>query len=629
MKSVRIVAIVLFVLSVAPSALAQPPVNLGVNLDAQGAFVDVVKHTNRYSGATSFDANGWPQSDFSLVLFDGRPATEWTQTIDDPEVYRVDYSGRYLAHFTGSADVVATGTAVSVENMQYNAVSNISTFDLVVGAANSANHGLVFLQFSNTKALPAGAANSGITNLVVHRPGYDRFATQTFTDAYLALCKAADFTCYRYYNVQNIWSGEPTYPTVMQWSMRKTRASASQVPLASLQGRGEGWSWDIIVELANILKKDIWINIHMSCDSGYVTSLARMLQDSLDPSINIYVENSNEVWSPTQLTHGPYNAAASAARGITFDEQYAHRTVQLSQWFGMVFGANAVNKRIRVVLAGQHAYHGRSDNHLRYIDRVFGLPRNFIYATSTALYHGSTRADNPDPLQINEGMIEDITAQLTNTSLSTYRRNHTNKAKQWNLVGGCTSYEGGAHVPFGLNANLSAQISSHRTERMRDVVTYNYREGWQALDGGLAMYFTLVSGYNRYGCWGLTDDYTKPYRNYKMHAVQDLLAGPTDVADDANSGDANADDANSGDATANNNHSSTISAYIDRDKQTLNIAIDKSMIKQTQTVELFDMLGRRVYAADVSGSLTLTIPLPFIAEGLYVLKLGDSTSVVW
>ncbi len=561
-------------------SLAQPPVNLGVNLDERGAFVDVMKHTSRFIGVTMWDANGWPQSDFSLVSFDGRPVAEWTQAIDDPEQYRVDYSGRYLAHFKGRATIVAQGTAVSVENMSYDATTNTSVFDLVVGAANAANHALVILQFSATQRTASDAVGTGITNLVVNRPGYDRFSTQVFTDVYVDLCKSADFTCYRYYNVQNIWSGEPVFPITRQWENRKRATYASQTSHAGQQGTGEAWCWDHIVTLANTLNKDIWICVHMSCDSAYVTSLAQMLKDSLNPSINIYVENSNEVWSPTQLTHGPYNAAAAAARGITFDDNYAHRTVQLSQWFATVFGADAINNRVRVVLAGQHGYHGRSDNHLRYIDRTFGAPKNHIYATSTALYFGSTRADNPDPLAINEGMIADINNQIANTQAATYRKAHIDKANLWDLPGGCTSYEGGPHVPAGGGTtNLSAQISAHRTGRMADVTKHNYRQGWQDLQGGLAMYFTLVSGYNRYGCWGITDDPSKPHRNYKMRAIQELTKpASTDVED---------------------------TDYERTD-------YERAGYERTghDSIEAFDMLGRRVVGASKPA-------------GLYIMKIGD------
>ena len=64
---------------------------------------------------------------------------------------------------------------------------------------------------------------------------------------------------------------------------------------------------------------------------------------------------------------------------------------------------------------------------------------------------------------------------------------------------------------------------------MADVITHSYRNGWADLGGGLALYFTLASSYNRYGCWGLTDDPANPDRNAKMAAVRALCGAPTSV----------------------------------------------------------------------------------------------------
>jgi len=499
------------------------PINLGVNLDDGGAFVNMINHTNRFSKANSYDSLGWAMSDFDLVLFDGRPATEWTNVIDDPEKYRIDYSGRYKCSFVGSANVLAGGISASLENKNFDIVNNITTFDLVVGGYPNANHGFVTLSFTNTKRTQNSNANSGITKLVVNRPGYELNSDKIFTDEFITLCKSANFSCYRYYNLQNIWDGEPTYPNKSLWVNRKTRFDATQKPMNSLNAKRDAWGWDYIIEFANILEKDIWINIYMSSDSSYVVNLAKLLKDSLKPNINVYVENSNEVWSPTQATHGPYNNDEATTNKITFDQNYARRSVELSNYFAQVFGQNEINKRIRVILAGQHAYNGRSDNHLNYINSQIGEPKKYIYATSTALYFQSTKSNNADPVEINNGMIEDIGSQINSTIISTYRKNHINKANTWGLVGGCTSYEGGPHLPSsGGTTNLNAQILAHRTIKMGDVTKYNYLEGWDALGGGLAMYFTLNSGYNRYGCWGLTDDYKNPNRNYKMKAVQEL-----------------------------------------------------------------------------------------------------------
>ncbi len=504
---------------------AQTPFRFGVNLDDQGAFVNIINHTNRYSKAVGFDSLGWPVSDFDLVLLDGRPATEWSGSIDDPEEYRINYSGRYKCAFKGLANVSVSGTSVSIENKTHDAASNTTYFDLVIAGFPGANHGLTFLSFTGTQRTSGSSLNSGITALKVNRPGYPLNGTKVFTDEYIALCKAASFNCYRFYNLQNIWDGEPTFPAKTKWSFRKTAKDASQRTMANLNGKRDGWCWEYIVALSNILKKDIWINIHMSCDSAYVVELASYLKNNLDPGINIYVENSNEVWSPTQATHGPYNQAEAVQYKITFDQNYARRSVELSKWFGQVYGLMEINKKIRIILAGQHVYPGRSENHLNYIKNQFGEPKNFIYANSTALYFGSSNAASPDTNSINEGMKAEIAKQVSDSLGSLYRLNHIRKARSWNLPGGCTSYEGGPHLPAGGGtSNLDAQIMSHRTVEMGKIVELNYIEAWKNIGGGLAMYFTLSSAYNRYGCWGLTDDHTNPYRNYKMKAAQTILA---------------------------------------------------------------------------------------------------------
>ena len=122
---------------------------MGVNLVNDGAFTNIINHTVRYSNATGYNKFGWPTSDFDLVLMDGRPAAEWTGNIDDPEEYRVDYSGTYKASFLGLAEVTASGTNVTLENLRYDNLTNTTYFDLIVGGHDEPNHGLVFLSFKD------------------------------------------------------------------------------------------------------------------------------------------------------------------------------------------------------------------------------------------------------------------------------------------------------------------------------------------------------------------------------------------------------------------------------------------------------------------------------------------------
>lgn len=526
MKSIITFAILLLtafiIISAANPCLSQNYDKLGVNLTSQGAFVNVMNHTSRFQDCDSFDDKGWPLSDFKLVLMDNRPVAEWGGAIDDPDTYRVDYSGKYKCSFRGEADVQVLWSSAYTENMVFDEETNISTFDLVIPGPPGDGHAFIYLDFTKTTRRVDGPTNTGLTELKFMRPGYDLNIEKVFTDEFISLCKAADFSCYRFYGLQNIWGGEPEYPEKSIWTKRKTPEDASQSPMTDLNGKRDGWCWEYIIELANILKKDIWINIHISCDTNYVLSLAQMLKNQLDPSIKIYVENSNEVWSPTHMTHGPYNQAQADEFGISFMQNYARRTIELSDLFAQVFGHNEINKRIRVILAGQHAFSGRHDYHLDYIVENIGPPKDYIYALSTALYFGS---DIPDgsPTEINQGMISDIDRQINEPDDNTYRPVHIAKAEQYGLPGGCTSYEGGPHIPSGgTQDNLENQILAHRTPDMKDILIKNYAEAWFDIGGGLAMHFTLAGGYNRYGCWGLTDDYTNPDRNYKMQAMREL-----------------------------------------------------------------------------------------------------------
>lgn len=511
--------------------------NLGVNLVNQGAFVNVVNQASRYQNVSSFDSLGWPQSDFDFLIMDNRPVKEWAGDIDDPEEYRIDYSGVYKGSFKGSGNVEAIWNEAFIDTVWYEASNNTTYFDLVIPSPPGENHCFIYLRFTNTKRAPESDSGTGVTEIKVTRPGYDLNTDKVFTDEYIELCKAANFACYRFYGVQNIWGGEPEYPEKTEWSERKTPKDASQLSMANMNGKRDGWCWEYIIMLANILNRDIWINIHMSCDSNYVLKLAEKLKDELNPGINIYVENSNEVWAPAWNRHGPYNQAQAEDYGIGFNENYARRTVELSGLFAQVFGEDAINDRIRVICAGQHAFAGRSDYHLEYINNTFGPPKNYIYALSSALYFGST---NPGGAveEINQGMVEEINGQINDSSKNTYRLHHINKAEEWELPGGCTSYEGGPGLPSGGELdNLDNQIMAQRTEAMKDIMKMNFAEGWFDIGGGLALQFTLASGYNRYGCWGLTDDYTNPDRNYKMQAMRELVGERSEVEDEAMSGE--------------------------------------------------------------------------------------------
>jgi len=94
-------------------------------------------------------------------------------------------------------------------------------------------------------------------------------------------------------------------PRVVDW----TYANADPANNQNVQGRAsttmfartgiKGVPYEEIIALANASKKDIWINIPDRATTNYVNSLGQLLKDTLDPTVNVYVEFSNELWNTT------------------------------------------------------------------------------------------------------------------------------------------------------------------------------------------------------------------------------------------------------------------------------------------------------------------------------------------
>ena len=86
------------------------------------------------------------------------------------------------------------------------------------------------------------------------------------------------------------------------------------------------------------------------------------------------------------------------------------------------------------------------------------------------------------------------------------------------------AYEGGQHLQDHIGAgNADVKVAANRDARMGAAVE-NYLRGWQALGGETFMYFTLTSGYSKWGSWGLTDDVKRSSPKYE--AVLKIINGP-------------------------------------------------------------------------------------------------------
>jgi hypothetical protein len=508
---------------------------LGININLAergGTFVDIVKEGYRWvkvgdgNELTSLqvDQQGWPKVNAQFIT-DYRPVAEWIGSIDDPAAYRIDVSGTYKCSFAGSADVrgVSGGTA---QNKTFNAVSNLTTFDFVVPSLPGTNHGLIIIEFTKTKRTAAGAEGSGFTSFRMLRPGYKLSTTKTFTDEFIAALTGIKFSTVRFMNFTLTNGCDPDYPQQTKWVMRKRKNDASQNRIPPL-GKTDGAAWEYVVELCNLVKMDPWINIPVSADSEYIRATAKFFKANLDHDRKIYIESSNEVWNTAPgFEQSLYNKAQAKTLGIGGHENHARRTVEIASIFAQVFGKEALNKHILIVLCSHKPM-------LKwwvmpmfdYISKTYGKPKDFIYAIACQTYFsgGVTAGESVD--KILAECKSNITAQIDETG-----KTDEDGRKQWikfahdkGLAGGFCSYEGGPDHGGGDVTNIANRIKAERDSKMAVIWTFNYDNAFFKIGGNLVMHYSLSSAYTRYGCWGLTDDITKPDRNGKYKAAK-LLA---------------------------------------------------------------------------------------------------------
>ena len=140
------------------------------------------------------------------------------------------------------------------------------------------------------------------------------------------------------------------------WSTRKQKTAAQGSPVA--------FEWQI--DLCNRTKKDYWLNVPHEADAAYWTAIAKLVHASLDPSLRVYVEWSNEVWNggfPAKAYAQSKGAALGLAGSDASASYYVYASVRVFEAFEAVFGKGSA--RLVKVIAGQAAYTGPCDNHMK------------------------------------------------------------------------------------------------------------------------------------------------------------------------------------------------------------------------------------------------------------------------
>lgn len=537
-------ALIVAGLTAAPSAASASKIpSLGVNLSAvrdygtEHPFLDRFKNARDFAVNTpggvfadleakiKFDADGWP----SEVPPGKRLITAFgVDPIDD------DITDRYVVLFDGEGQLEYIGARVlqSHKGRQLIEVNN----------AEGVGFAQVFLLISKSKK------SNHVRNIrVVRKDQLEAFeAGGIFNDALLA--KLKDFSLLRFMD----WMGTNTSVVTTPKNRRKVTDASWTTENAWEGTRRAGVPIEIIVDLANRVGADAWINIPHGANDTLVRDYAKIVRDRLDPRLKVFVEYSNEVWNfgfgQAQFAFDTANARWSAAfakqctgnpdRGTAWMQFYGLRAAKVMSIFKSTFGKAAKSRLVRVV-GTQTAFIGLEDAILNaplvqcegkpapkrsfdayaitgYFDgglyadgnisKIDNTPavRRFAKQGEQGLKKAFRQLDRGDVLPTQEGFIslEDPTADGVFSGLRQIFAYHAGVAADngLRLVG----YEGGPHLfsSFDTTRDLTDFfLTLNRDSRMGAVVT-KMLDMFRAAGGTRMAYFNDIEAYNRFGSWG-------------------------------------------------------------------------------------------------------------------------------
>jgi hypothetical protein len=477
------------------NALEKEPFPLGAGIEdahdwsRSNIFIDLIHTARDFSppdtpwettNPVPIDENGWPTEDFGM----------WVLALPN-----IDFSGTYKLYFDGQADVSCWHDPSTIENLVYDPLTNKTTADVVVPLSND-----LALSFVNTSY---GPGVNGVKNIVLLRPGYtlQQATEQVFTNQFInhvkrfSILRTMDFT-------KTNGQEEGT------WSTRSKVTDARY-------STEKGVPWEMVIKLANVTGKDIWINIPHKADENYITNLAALFASNLHGNSKVYTEYSNEVWNFgfPQATWNFNQASLEVAAGGSNldvnapgdDQRWARRRVAkqnllIGNAFKQAFSIFGTSNRIRPVLSGQFVAPGSIADGLDFINEQYPESASNMYCVGIAPYISSSEADASETATVDD-ILSAFRASLQWTIGLFPQYQALSETYKIKVCG----YEIGLDT-YGAR-NIAAKKAAMHDSRTADIV-YDYLHGW--FDAGFSSaswYFAGASNWDDYwGSWGLTED---------------------------------------------------------------------------------------------------------------------------
>ena len=299
-----------------------------------------------------------------------------------------------------------------------------------------------------------------------------------------------------YANGDNIWSatflseistyvdlrfmdwGNTNNSSIVSWDQRRLPNDPGTEHLTGL-ANNPGLAYEWMIELCNRTNKDLWVCVPHQVNDAYVTNMALLIKEKLNPNLKCYIEYSNEVWNGGFQQYN-YAETQGGLLGFTTNKNaqfYVTRSFQVFELFKNVFQGEMSTRVIKVC-----CFSGNFS--------VFDLAYDAITKSATYNPHGQAAnllavapyvgsgIDGYDPNAVTKFH------QAIDKTFYTYVLSAVAIAKKYGVP--LATYESGQHLLLGANA-----LSSNQSL---------YNEYLYMLNK-FAPYFVLFNHYAHCGTW--------------------------------------------------------------------------------------------------------------------------------
>jgi len=290
----------------------------------------------------------------------------------------------------------------------------------------------------------------------------------------------------------------------MDWAHTNNNISvewSDRIPLTHFSYSGtEGVPYEIMIELANLTRKDVWICVPHLADDDYLNQMAMLFRDNLDPNLTIYLEYSNEVWNWI-FDQAHYNDQ-NRPSNLSYPRASAEKSKRVFRIWHDVFGTQ--NSRVKRVLGLQGGYNSLNEQivaQLRNEDWDYGSPTH---------YFGLDHSETANPVLHAGSTVADIMLNAQNTwnvFKNLVKQDYNNVHVFGKEV---ITYEGGQHfvgnvfgIPYSYQQAMWDAQYSPQMYQMYDQMLDTIRN-WGCK---MATNFSLAGPQESiYGSWGVLND---------------------------------------------------------------------------------------------------------------------------